>query len=159
MTAAKKQVLCKDCIAEGITTIRKLATKKDGTLQPGPRCVTHWRVETRIRAKRARELRLVATYSLTAQEYQQLYEAQGGVCFICRWAKGLSKALAVDHEHDKPGCEHPPHQGCHDCVRALLCGPCNQLLGRYDVKALERAIEVLVDPPARRVLGTSITSL
>jgi len=31
---------CVDCVTEGITTERKLAIKRDGTLEPGPRCVT-----------------------------------------------------------------------------------------------------------------------
>ena len=39
------------------------------------------------------------------------------------------------------------------CVRALLCGPCNQIIGRLGVEALCRLIQVLTDPPARKWLA------
>ena len=41
-----------------------------------------------------------------------------------------------------------------DTVRGLLCGPCNQMIGRYSVDALTRAIDYRRNPPAPRVLGT-----
>ena len=66
------------------------------------------------------------------------------------------KRLAVDHDHTlalEHG--HDPKVGCIACVRALLCGPCNQTIGRLGVEALCRLIEVLVDPPARKWLRSA----
>ena len=135
---------CKDCIVEGITTKRP-------AIWPGPRCQTHHRKIVKLRRVRAHGRRTQATYGLTGEEYWLLYEAQGRRCYICQLATGATKRLAVDHDH---GCTegHPRNQGCPRCVRALLCGPCNELLGRYGVESLKRAIEVLRDPPAQRTL-------
>lgn len=137
---------CKDCVAEGVATRRE-------ALHPGPRCTTHHRIAKRRRSARAHELRIEKGYGLTGDEYQALYRSQDGRCYICRRANGKTKRLAVDHDHHKEGCVHPPDVGCPNCIRCLACGPCNHdLLGRYDVAALRRAIEVLTDPPAQKVL-------
>src|SRR5690606_35002465 len=84
-------------------------------------------------------------------QYETLYRAQGGRCYICQRATGKSKNLAVDHDHS----HCPREQGCKDCVRGLLCSRCNHdLLGhcRDSVEMLQRAIDYLKDPPARRIL-------
>ena len=144
---------CKDCVAKGITSKRKLATNPDGSLAPGPRCVTHHREVKKARKVRAHELRVEARFELSAEEYDAILAAQGGRCAVCRRAKGLKRFLAVDHEHNKPGCTHPPDVGCRNCVRCLACDTCNRIvLGRYDIDALVRAIVVLSDPPAQKVL-------
>ena len=118
--------------------------------RPGPRCATHLR-EYRIKnAQRAHAAWILATYGITAEEYWAIYEAQGGVCYICERAKGKGpdgkgrgKMLSVDHDH-KTG-----------EVRGLLCTPCNRdVLGhlRDSVEALTRAVTYVTDPPARKVL-------
>jgi len=148
---------CVDCVTEGITTERKLATKRDGTLQRAPRCVSHQRAQKKVRSLRSHELRTEADYGITGPEYWAIYEAQGGCCFICRRSKGNARRLAVDHDHhfhdNEPVLPHPRDKGCRRCVRALLCKRCNMLIGWWPVAALMRAIQVLVDPPARKVLA------
>lgn len=137
---------CKDCTAQGITTTRPAP-------HPGPRCATHHRTAKQARAARAHGRRIQHGYGITATEYWAIHASQGGVCYVCRRATGRTKRLAVDHDHHKPGCAHPPDVGCPNCIRCLACGPCNRdLLGRYDVAALRRAIEVLTDPPAQKTL-------
>ncbi|AXH46908.1 endonuclease VII [Mycobacterium phage Aminay] len=144
------EVLCKDCKAEGVTSARPAP-------HPGPRCVTHWRAVKKARRQRAHGRHVERTYGLTPAEYAALYAAQGGRCFICQHATGARKALAVDHEHNRPGCDHAPSVGCRECVRCLACTTCNRIvLGRYSVEALARAITVLMNPPARRVLASPI---
>lgn len=138
---------CKDCVAEGVATIRP-------TPFPGPRCSTHHRLFTAARKARAHERRTKATFGITGEQYWAIYQAQGGRCYICQWARGATKRLAVDHDHKKCS-DHLPEQGCPRCVRALLCGPCNQTIGRLGVEALQRAITVLTDPPAQDVLRVS----
>ena len=57
-------------------------------------------------------------FGLTAEQYQGMLEAQGGVCAICK-RKDPKKRLSVDHCH-KSG-----------KIRALLCSTCNLVLGKF----------------------------
>lgn len=109
---------------------------------PGPRCATHHRAVIRARKIAAHGRHVETTYGITAAEYGALLAAQGHVCAICERATGRTKRLAVDHDHDT------------GAVRGILCSQCNyMLLGRYDVDALTRAIDYLLDPPAPRALN------
>lgn len=65
----------------------------------------------------------------TPQQYDRMFEAQGGVCYVCKqpetrkrpWSKnGEINPLAVDHDH-KTG-----------EARALLCSHCNTCLGKMN---------------------------
>ena len=103
------------------------------------------------RRKAAKAAYVQRTYAITDDEYQAVYEAQGGVCAICRRANDRYKHLAVDHDHSC--C--PGSVSCGKCVRALLCKPCNRdVLGhlRDDPGALRRAIDVVETHPAQAVL-------
>jgi hypothetical protein len=142
--AMVKKKPCKDCVAEGITSHRP-------TPYPGPRCATHFFKTRKARRLHTHDRNVEIDFGISGEEYWKLYRSQGGRCAICQIATGAARALAVDHDHT---CEagHPPNLGCRHCVRALLCHPCNQLIGRLNVEALQRAIGVLTDPPAQRVL-------
>lgn len=115
---------CKDCPP----------TSTRNAKYPGPRCATHHRERNKILSKRAHEARVIANYKLSAGEYDERYKTQGGKCAICRWATGATKKLAVDHNHTT------------GMVRGLLCGPCNQFLGRMgdDPEAFLRAYKYLL---------------
>lgn len=80
-----------------------------------------------------RNFYLKKKYSLTEQEYQQMYEAQDGLCAICGNPPNSDGQLAVDHDH-KSG-----------LVRGLLCNDCNIGIGRLgdDVSRLESAVAYL----------------
>lgn len=137
MTATRK---CKDCRAEGIEALRP-------TPHPGPRCVTHHRAFKAKAKKRAHDRMVRNTYGITESEYEAILCAQGGVCAICGRAKGISKALAVDHDHMLGGGRQ--------AVRGLLCTTCNHVvIGRYGPEALQRAIDYLKAPPGRAVLAS-----
>lgn len=133
MTARKA---CKDC---GSTT-RALS-------RPGPRCATCHRAEQMRARKAAHSRHIQRRYGITPEDYAALYEAQGGHCAICEVAVGKVRRLAVDHDHAH--CT----DGCRQCVRGLLCSPCNIMIGRLGTLGLERAACYLADPPARKVLG------
>ncbi len=136
VAAQRAKPCCKDCKS----TTRALSF-------PGPRCASCWRAETTRRKEVAHGLYVERTYDITAEEYKRLYKAQDGRCFICRRAFGITKRLAVDHDH-KTG-----------EVRGLLCSPCNNMLGligRDDPEVFERAAEYLRNPPARKVLTGSV---
>lgn len=128
---------CIDCKREGITTRRKAN-------YPGPRCATHHRLRKQQRSKASHGKHIQATYGITSDEYDKLYEAQGGRCFICQRATGARRRLAVDHDHET------------GYVRGLLCKACNyKVLGhlRDDTEAFQRAINYLNNPPAFGVIG------
>ncbi len=110
---------------------------------PGPRCATCHRLRKAEAKKAAHEAYVLKTYGLKAGEYDLLYAEQGYCCAICQRAKGVSKKLAVDHDH-KTG-----------YVRGLLCGPCNKVLGhlRDDPEAAHRMELYLLWPPALNTLG------
>ena len=64
-------------------------------------------------------------YGITKEQYWQMFDEQGGKCFICkleerRTYKGRVTNLVVDHNHTT------------DEVRRLLCHACNASLGFLD---------------------------
>lgn len=125
---------------------------------PGPRCWSHHKQKQGTNKQARREKHVLETYGITEAEYQQIYEAQGGVCAGCRRAKGTGKyRLSVDHDHKlAEEHDHPNDKGCRECVRGLLCRSCNRdVLGhlRDEIDALYRFIEYLRNPPARDVLA------
>jgi hypothetical protein len=67
-------------------------------------------------ADRARARRLLKKYGITTAEYDQMFEAQGGKCAICRRPPKRIR-LAVDHDHKGTG---------RKSVRGLLCSMCNR---------------------------------
>ncbi len=73
--------------------------------------------------RKTKDDRLQKTYGITLEQYEQMYEAQGGVCDICKQPEtrvgrgGAVKLLCVDHNAKTAQ------------VRALLCAACNLALG------------------------------
>lgn len=107
----------------------------------------------RKRSETSRRHLLKTRHSMTTEEYDELLEFQGGVCYICRRAKGVSRKLSVDHDHliARDACAHDPAQSCNNCWRGLLCAKDNAMLGhlRDDPMAFWRALDYLKHPPAR----------
>lgn len=158
-----RQTRCVDCKALGRITARP-------ALKPGPRCDEHHHLRKRTVSKVNHGNRIEKAFGITRDFYEALYGWQkaylatqfnwkgvrlAGACYGCGKATGKTKALAVDHDHrcaELNGTTHAPEVGCYQCIRALLCGQCNTILGRYDSGALRRLVEVLEDPPAQRFL-------
>lgn len=140
--------VCKDCVAEGIAPGRLRPAP-----HPGPRCATHWMAERRRRRLAAKGRRVEATYGLTPEEYDELYAFQGGRCALCRRARGISKRLAVDHDHRC--CPGPT--SCGECVRGLVCSTCNDVLAHFrdEVAAGHRLVAYLERWPTRRLADGS----
>lgn len=65
-------------------------------------------------------------YGITAAQYDAMLERQGGGCAICGEQCTSGRRLAIDHDHTC--C--PGDKTCGKCVRGLLCGPCNQGIGK-----------------------------
>lgn len=140
-----RQTRCIECRRMGRQSSR-------AAYNPGPRCDEHWREELRKRSKAAHGKRIEKTFEIDSDTYGLIYEFQGGHCFICQKATGKTRRLAIDHDH---ACDqgHPAENGCRKCIRALLCKRCNKLVAFLDEHALARAIIVLTDPPAQRILA------
>lgn len=124
---------CKDCPE----------TSKRPAPYPGPRCATHHRIKKRADRERAHDAHIVRTFGGEPGDYAKILAFQNGVCFICRRAKGISKKMAMDHDH-KTGKR-----------RGILCSVCNQMLGHAhdNPDMFYRAAFYLIFPPADEALG------
>jgi hypothetical protein len=136
---------------------RREKRRERGLRKPGPKPATEqrthcqkghemtpentlWSEDTRNGVKRSRDrcrtcfrnAALSRIYGLTAEQYDELFQAQGGCCAICRHQfTGEDRDTNVDH--------------CHATgrVRGLLCLPCNTGIGLFkdDITLLQRALE------------------
>lgn len=68
----------------------------------------------------ARRSALKSKYGMTLEEYEEMFDQQGGVCAICEQQEPQNKLLAVDH--------------CHQTgkIRGLLCSLCNTAIGKLN---------------------------
>lgn len=87
-----------------------------------------------------RDAALKQKYGITEAAYQQMHDAQRGVCAICQSPEtrsssksGRPKRLAVDHDHQTLQ------------IRGLLCHDCNIALGLFhdELSRLHSAIRYL----------------
>lgn len=87
---------------------------------------------------------LKSRYGITIEDYNRMLLEQGGCCAICESPEprtGNQKHFQVDHDH---AC-CPRAGSCGTCIRGLLCGVCNKMLGAIndDVGKLQAAIQYL----------------
>lgn len=82
-------------------------------------------------------------YGLTRDQFDALFALQGNCCAICKATSPGRTFWAVDHDH---GCCPGSEKTCGECVRGILCGPCNKGIGhlRDSVDNLRSAITYLV---------------
>jgi hypothetical protein len=67
---------------------------------------------------KAKEYKLLKTYNITLNDYNEMFKKQEGKCAICKKHQHkLSTSLYVDHDHSTGK------------VRELLCSSCNFKLG------------------------------
>ena len=81
-----------------------------------------------------RKSQLQRDYGITPEDYDEMYQAQGGCCIGCtKHQSELTKTLHVDHNHDTGK------------VRGLLCYHCNLLAGhaKDQPRTLQRIAEYL----------------
>ena len=75
----------------------------------------------RLKKRRSKSSQLKYKYGITIEQYDQMFNKQGGLCAICGASQAeIGKTFAVDH--------------CHETgkVRGLLCGKCNIGIGHFD---------------------------
>lgn len=68
--------------------------------------------------------------TVSAWDIIHLHEWQRGKCPICRQALCLKERSTWVPDHDHTCC--PKGQLCHQCLRGVLCGLCNSMLGMAD---------------------------
>lgn len=73
-------------------------------------------------AVRNRRRKFRIRYGITPEQYDAMFEAQGGVCYICKRPPKKERRLAVDHNHQTGK------------VRKLLCTRCNAFVGHAENK-------------------------
>jgi hypothetical protein len=59
-------------------------------------------------------------YGMTLEDYDAMFEEQGGVCAICKKPRPEDRTLHVDHDHNT------------GTIRGLLCFRCNNALGDFE---------------------------
>jgi len=124
---------------------------------PGPRCATHHREKRKRDKERQADAKMLKTYGLTPEDYQDLLASQNGRCALCHRRIGVSRRAAIDHDH---GCGKCGGSGCRFCVRGLVDGLCNKdVLGRFgdDPDRFRAIVDYLERPPAQRVLNRTST--
>jgi len=84
----------------------------------------------------------IRAYGITVDIYNQIYEDQKGLCWICNGLTTDGKSLNIDHCHKTKQ------------VRGLLCNLCNRALGlfRDDPAILSQAMWYLIEAPVHQNL-------
>lgn len=67
------------------------------------------------------------SHRITTAEKVEMLAGQGGGCAICA-AEVEGRRAHIDHDHQC--C--PGGRSCGQCVRGILCAPCNQKLGWFE---------------------------
>lgn len=114
-------------MASGLTSYCKRCNSESGKVQ-------YKRSQQRVQIRNRQ--RLLSTYGLTTESYNELLHAQQLCCAICGTQQSghtNTEKLSVDHDHDTGK------------VRGLLCHRCNRGLGHFsdDPALLEAAIHYL----------------
>lgn len=94
--------------------------------------------------EKKRQAKFLHRYGITWSQYLRMFRERGGRCDICD-----KKCKRAGGKTKGPGAHrdviHVDH--CHETgqVRGMLCGPCNQGLGKLgdSIAGLERALEYL----------------
>lgn len=70
---------------------------------------------------KSRQYHLLRKFGITPEQYDELFEKQGGKCALCsKTGEEQGRALAVDHDHTTGE------------IRGLLCNYCNhRVVGRH----------------------------
>lgn len=124
--------LCKSCgLVKSSTEFHKNKSRTDGLQYSCKACniskVRAWQQKHPDQHKAHWVTQSFTRHGITAVRYQELLEAQGGVCAACG-GDNLGKRLPIDHDHSC--C--PGAYSCGNCIRGLLCHGCNSALGHVN---------------------------
>jgi hypothetical protein len=96
-------------------------------------------------------------FGITAGALSDMFARQGGACAICLSPESGWSDWHIDHDH---GC-CPGAGSCGECVRGLLCGRCNIMLGhaKDDPDLLASAITYLRGTLADHVSDANVVQM
>lgn len=125
-----------DCRFDNLTLFNGIGGEFDFKSKEGRKAYQKAYREKTPLIQKARALR--DSFNLSFDDYLQMFNAQNGVCAICKQPEthkrqGKLKMLAVDHDH-KTG-----------AIRGLLCSDCNTGIGKLkdDPMVIRSAIQYL----------------
>jgi len=115
---------CKACIA--VYWREQRAIKGEEYLEYMREYSRRKRSEDPERYRAVKNRSWLKTMGMTPESYEELLVSQDGKCAICRTDKpGGNGRWHIDHEHTHCGRK----RACAECIRGLLCLPCNVSLG------------------------------
>lgn len=79
--------------------------------------------------RRDRSLR--SNFHMTAADWGRMFAAQGDACGICNTVDPGPRGWQTDHDH---ACCPQKGRSCGQCVRGVLCQPCNLALGHMETR-------------------------
>lgn len=134
---------CPKCLEDKpLSEFHKDTASKDGLRYHCRQCSNQTAKEHYEKNKeRSRPRAIERTYGITIEDYNNLLDQQNNCCAICREESKDGKSLHIDHDHSC--C--PGRKSCGKCVRQLLCGHCNSMLGyaKDNIETLEAAKKYL----------------
>lgn len=112
---------------------------------PNDQIVNHSYLCKKCTAENARWRHIKASYGLSKEDYNALFESQGFKCAICGSSKQDHSKMfnfCVDHEHDSA---HKRGTKDRSKIRGILCNNCNHGIGKFkdDPELLRNAINYL----------------
>lgn len=112
-----KTKICTKCKKEFPATpeyFYKRAVSKYNLRSECKKCTKKFKKSPKGQVNRMKEI--LKRHNLTLNEYDQMFEQQSGMCYICGQTE-IGCRLCVDHNHQTNN------------IRGLLCRSCNILLG------------------------------
>lgn len=103
----------------------------------------------------SRKANLRVCYGLTLDEYNAMYNEQGGVCKICGGVSSDGTSLAVDHDHSVDfEWKFLSSQEKRKYIRGLLCRDCNTGVAMFkdDIDKINKAIKYLNEYKIKNVI-------
>lgn len=117
---------CKDCIKAYQAKRRQEDPERERARSRESR---RKRIESGEQYENSRWYSIKYRYGISEGKYQSLLSQQNGACAICMRVPNADEWLVVDHDHK---CCRGRSKGCGECVRGLLCSPCNKALGNME---------------------------
>ena len=92
-------------------------------------------------------------YNITKPERDDMLAAQGGACAICESPIKFAQAKGLDKDHAVVDHTHLIEELGYMQVRGILCGSCNNLLGRAQDSAtlLRKALDYVESAKKREI--------
>jgi hypothetical protein len=145
---------CKKCDAKNAMAYRaehpeqcKEAQKRWREQNKGTKKVAYkaWRAKNPDKLKAAMKRAYWSRYNITEDFYRNMLVAQENKCAICHHEFSNETRYYTPHIDHNHACCSTAGVSCGKCIRGLLCGPCNQFLGRIkdSIETIERALKYL----------------